>query len=178
MKNLRQELENTIRNVPDFPKKGIQFKDITPVLESPVLSRAIVMEFVKLFEGVEIDAVAGVESRGFLYGLPLAMELNVPFIVVRKKGKLPAETVSYSYVLEYGTAEIEMHKGAVRQGMKVLIHDDLLATGGTACAAAELIKQEGGHIAGFSFLIELGQLEGRSKLNPYDQPVLSLLNYH
>jgi len=177
MKNLREELERTIRTVPDFPKKGIQFKDITPILESPVLSRAIVSEFVKLFEGVGIDAVAGIESRGFLYGLPLAMELNVPFIVLRKKGKLPAETVSYSYELEYGTAEIEMHKGAVRRGMKVLVHDDLMATGGTAIAAAELIKQEGGSLAGFSFIIELEMLNGREKLARYNKPNLSLLKY-
>jgi len=177
MKNLREELEKTIRTIPDFPKKGIQFKDITPLLESPVLSRAIVMEFVKLFEGVRIDAVAGIESRGFLYGLPLAMELNVPFIVMRKKGKLPAETVSYSYALEYGTAEIEMHKGAVKEGMQVLIHDDLLATGGTACAAAELVQQEGGSICGFSFLIELEALKGRERLLAYECPTLSILSY-
>lgn len=176
MKNLREELEKTVRTVPDFPKKGIQFKDITPILESPVLSRAVIMEFVKRFEGVQIDAVAGIESRGFLYGLPLAMELNVPFIVMRKKGKLPAQTVSYSYALEYGTAEIEVHRGSVKKGMNVLVHDDLLATGGTACAAAELIRQENGNIAGFSFLIELDALEGRQRLLEYDKPVLSLLH--
>lgn len=176
MKNLREELEKTVRTVPDFPKKGIQFKDITPILESPVLSRAVIMEFVKRFEGVQIDAVAGIESRGFLYGLPLAMELNVPFIVMRKKGKLPAQTVSYSYALEYGTAEIEVHRGSVKKGMNVLVHDDLLATGGTACAAAELIRQEHGNIAGFSFLIELDALEGRQRLLEYDKPILSLLH--
>lgn len=176
MIDLRAALEDTIRTVPDFPKKGIRFKDITPLLESPTLSRAIVAEFIKMFEGVAIDAVAGVESRGFLYGLPLAMELNVPFIVMRKKGKLPAQTVSYRYALEYGHAEIEMHKGAVKEGMRVLVHDDLLATGGTAGAAAELVKKEGGTIAGFSFLIELTQLEGRSRLNPYDKPILSILH--
>lgn len=177
MKNLREELEKTVRNVSDFPKKGIQFKDITPILESPVLSRAIVAEFVKLFEGVKIDAVAGIESRGFLFGLPLAMELNVPFIVMRKKGKLPAETVSYSYALEYGTAEIEMHKGAVKPGMNVLVHDDLMATGGTAVAAAELIRKEGGSLAGFSFIIELEMLNGREILAKYNKPNLSLLKY-
>ncbi len=176
MKNLREELEKTVRTVPDFPKKGIHFKDITPILESPVLSRAVIMEFVKRFEGVQIDAVAGIESRGFLYGLPLAMELNVPFIVMRKKGKLPAQTVSYSYALEYGTAEIEVHRGSVKKGMNVLVHDDLLATGGTACAAAELIRLENGNIAGFSFLIELDALEGRQRLLEYDKPVLSLLH--
>ncbi len=177
MKDLRTELENTVRTIPDFPKKGIQFKDITPLLESPTLSRAVIREFIKLFEGVEIDAVVGIESRGFLYGLPLAMELNVPFIVMRKKGKLPAETVSYSYALEYGHAEIEVHKGAVKAGMKVLVHDDLLATGGTAAAASELILLEGGEVSGFSFLIELLALEGRERLLIYDKPILSLLKY-
>lgn len=176
MIDLQAALEGTIRTIPDFPKKGIRFKDITPLLESPTLSRAIVAECLKLFEDVQIDAVAGVESRGFLYGLPLAMELNVPFIVMRKKGKLPAQTVSHRYALEYGIAEIEMHKGAVKKGMRVLIHDDLLATGGTAAAAAELVQKEGGIIAGFSFIIELSTLEGRSLLNKYDQPILSLLH--
>jgi adenine phosphoribosyltransferase len=175
--NLREELRKIIRNVPDFPKPGIQFKDITPILESPVISRAVVREFEKLFEGVQIDAVAGVESRGFLYGLPLAMELNVPFIVMRKKGKLPAQTVSYSYALEYGVAEIEMHQGSVKPGMSVLVHDDLLATGGTACAGAELIKMEGGTIAGFAFLIELGALYGRKRLLNYEKPIMSILDF-
>lgn len=177
MKDLRQKLIDTIRTIPDFPKPGIMFKDITPLLESPVLSRAIVREFRVQYEGVKIDAVAGIESRGFLFGLPLAMELNVPFIVLRKKGKLPAETVSHRYMLEYGEAEIEMHRGSVKPGMNVLIHDDLLATGGTACAAGELIKQEGGEIAGFSFLIELAVLEGRKRLVKYDTPIISVVNY-
>jgi len=174
---LKEKLRQTVRNIPDFPKPGIQFKDITPVLESPVLCRGLIMEFFKLFDGVKIDAVAGIESRGFLFGLPLALELNVPFILMRKKGKLPAETVTYAYNLEYGVAEIEMHKGAVRSGMNVLIHDDLLATGGTACAAAELIKMEGGKVAGFAFLIELSQLAGRLRLVDYDKPIVSLLEY-
>ncbi len=175
--DVRAEIEKSIRNIPDFPKPGIQFKDITPILEKPVLSRAIVTEFNHLFEGLSIDAVAGVESRGFLYGLPLAVELNVPFLVIRKKGKLPAETVSHEYVLEYGTAEIEMHKGAVKEGMNVLIHDDLLATGGTAAAAAQLIREQGGTIAGFSFLIELESLTGRQKLVQFQKPIISLVCY-
>lgn len=175
--DVRTEIEKSIRTIPNFPKPGIQFKDITPILEKPVLSRAIVTEFNHLFEGIKIDAVAGVESRGFLYGLPLAVELNVPFIVIRKKGKLPAETVSHEYVLEYGTAEIEMHKGAVREGMNILVHDDLLATGGTAAAAANLILSQNGSIAGFSFLIELEALGGRQKLLDFQQPIISLLSY-
>ncbi len=177
MKDLRESLEASIRTVPDFPKKGIQFKDITPILESPVLSRAIVAEFVKLYNGVRIDAVAGIESRGFLFGLPLAMELNVPFIAMRKKGKLPWRTISYRYALEYGEAEIEMHEGSIKPGMQVLVHDDLLATGGTACAAAELLKMEGAEPAGFCFIIELEALHGRSRLLPFDRPLMSLLRY-
>lgn len=175
--DVRDQIRETVRNVPDFPKPGIQFKDITPLLESPELSKEIVSEFFRLFHDEKIDAIAGVESRGFLYGLPLAMELNVPFVIIRKKGKLPAETVSYKYDLEYGSAEIEMHKGSVTEGMNVLIHDDLLATGGTAAAAANLIKQEGGTVAGFSFLIELHGLKGRDALMPFEKPVVSLISY-
>jgi len=171
-------LRNTIRTIPDFPKPGIQFKDITPILENPVVSRAVVAEFVKLYKGIKIDAVAGVESRGFLFGLPLAMELNVPFIIVRKKGKLPAETVSYKYDLEYGTAEIEVHKGAIKKGMNVLIHDDLLATGGTAGAVAHLIEMEQGFVVGFSFLIELNDLKGRENLVSFEKPIISLVQYN
>ncbi|MFT5596785.1 MAG: adenine phosphoribosyltransferase, partial [Flammeovirgaceae bacterium] len=142
--NLREELLSIIRDVPDFPKPGILFRDITPILENPKVSRAVVSEMMHQLEGMKIDAVAGIESRGFLFGLPLAMEMNVPFIAIRKKGKLPAETVEYSYDLEYGSATIEMHRGVVEPGMNVLIHDDLLATGGTAVASRELIHLEGG----------------------------------
>jgi len=175
--NLREELISTIRAVQDFPKQGVLFRDITPVLENPILSRSVVTEIMNQFEGVEIDAVAGIESRGFLFGLPLAMDLNVPFITIRKKGKLPLETVSYSYDLEYGQAVIEMHKGVVAEGMNVLVHDDLLATGGTALATSELIGMEGGRVAGFSFVIELNQLKGREKLASTDKPILSLVDY-
>ncbi len=175
--NLREELLSIIRDVPDFPKPGILFRDITPILENPTVSRAVVNEMMRQFEGLKIDAVAGIESRGFLFGLPLAMEMNVPFIAIRKKGKLPAETVEYSYDLEYGSATIEMHRGVVEPGMNVLIHDDLLATGGTAVASRELINLEGGTVAGFSFLIELKSLLGREKLASTDKPILSVVDY-
>lgn len=175
--NVKQELEQAIRTVPDFPKPGIMFRDITPVLENPVLTRAVITEMAKQLEGMEIDAVIGIESRGFLFGLPLAMELNLPFIVVRKRGKLPAETVVYAYDLEYGRAEIEMHRGVLREDMRILIHDDLLATGGTAAAAAELAKLEGGIPIGFSFLIELEELGGRERLARYNVPEISLLKF-
>jgi adenine phosphoribosyltransferase len=162
--------------VPDFPKPGILFKDITPILENAELSKEIVDKFAEDWKG-KIDAIAGVESRGFLFGFPLAMKLGIPFILIRKKGKLPYDTVSYSYDLEYGSAEIEMHVNTVSKGMKVLVHDDLLATGGTAAAASELIKLEGGDIAGFSFLVELAFLEGSKKLNQYSNNVKSIVTY-
>ncbi len=175
--DLRSEIQKAIRNIPDFPKPGIQFKDITPIFESPDLSKEIVGEFFRLFHDEEINAIVGIESRGFLFGLPLAMELGIPFFLIRKKGKLPADTVSYKYDLEYGSNEMEIHKGAIKKGMKVLVHDDLLATGGTAAAAAELIQMEGGLVAGFSFLVELKQLNGRKRLSEYKQPIVSLQSY-
>lgn len=177
MKDLREEIRKTVRTVSDFPKPGIQFKDITPILERPILNNEIVAEFHRLFHDEGIDAIAGVESRGFLYGLPLAIALHVPFVIIRKKGKLPAETVSYKYDLEYGSAEMEMHKGSVKPGMNVLVHDDLLATGGTAAAAAKLIEAQGGEVAGFSFLIELLALDGRARLNEFKKPLVSLISY-
>ncbi len=122
-----------------------------------------------------MDAIAGIESRGFLFGMPLALALGIPFVTVRKKGKLPWRTVSYKYDLEYGSAEVEMHVDAVKPGMRVLVHDDLLATGGTAMAAAELIRMQGGTVAGFSFLIELSFLNGVQRLKPYNAPIISLV---
>jgi len=174
---IEQRLDRTLRTIPDFPKPGIMFKDITPVLEDPILCQDLIKDFISKLDGTKIDAIVGVESRGFLFGLPLAMALNVPFVTVRKKGKLPYKTVSYSYDLEYGSAEIEMHKDSVQKGWNVLVHDDLLATGGTAAAAAELIKMEGGHVAGFSFLIGLAFLEGGKKLSKYSENIVSTIEY-
>lgn len=173
--DVQEEIRKLIRTIPNFPKDGVQFKDITPLLESPALCRAITVEIARLFQGVEIDAVAGIESRGFLYGLPLATELNVPFIPVRKRGKLPDETVSVKYLLEYGSEELEVHRRSIKPGMNVLIHDDLLATGGTANAAADLIEMLDGRIAGFSFIVELQSLLGKEKLAGFDQPIISLI---
>jgi adenine phosphoribosyltransferase len=173
---LTEKIDKAIRNVPDFPKPGIQFKDITPILEDHSLSKEIIETFANQWKG-KIDAVAGVESRGFLFGFPLALALDIPFILIRKKGKLPYKTISHKYDLEYGSAEIEMHLDTVTTGMRVLIHDDLLATGGTAEAAAELIRKEDGFVAGFSFLVELGFLKGPEKLQNYSKAIESIVKY-
>ena len=154
-----------IRDVQDFPKPGILFKDITPLLQSATARKAVIMNLKAQFEKESIDAVAGIEARGFLFGVPLADVLGVPFIPVRKAGKLPYLRVSESYDLEYGQATIEIHRDAVQNGQRVLIHDDLLATGGTCIAAARLLKKLGAVTAGFSFLINLSFLEGAQKLN-------------
>lgn len=174
---LQQRLQAAIRAVPDFPKPGILFRDITPVLEDPSLCRAAVEGFKEHLQDVPIDAIAGIESRGFLFGMPLALALGVPFLTVRKKGKLPWRTVSYKYELEYGMAEVEMHTDVVRPGMRVLVHDDLLATGGTACAAAELVRMQGGVVAGFSFLVELAELRGVERLTKYDAGIIRLITF-
>ncbi|MEZ4758110.1 MAG: adenine phosphoribosyltransferase [Flavobacteriales bacterium] len=174
---LEHRIKAAIRDVPDFPKPGILFRDITPVLEDPQLCSAVVEGFAEALRHTPVDAIAGVESRGFLFGLPLAMRLGIPFITVRKKGKLPYRTVSYNYDLEYGSAAIEMHEGVVRPGMRVLVHDDLLATGGTAAATAELIRMQGAETAGFAFLIELSFLSGVERLRSYHAPVLRLATY-
>lgn len=174
---LRSRLEAAIRAVPDFPKPGVLFRDITPVLEDPLLCRSITEGFRERLQDTPIDAIAGIESRGFLFGMPLALAMGVPFLTVRKKGKLPWRTVSYKYDLEYGSAEVEMHVGSVKPGMRVMVHDDLLATGGTAAAAAELVRMQGGVVSTFGFLIELSFLEGMQRLTPYNAKVVTLLTY-
>jgi len=175
--DLQQRLKESIRAVPDFPKPGILFRDITPLLEDPKLCQAAVEGFQKALVGIRVDAIAGIESRGFLFGMPLALALGVPFLTVRKKGKLPWKTVSHKYDLEYGSAEVEMHVDSVRPGMHVMVHDDLLATGGTAVAAAELIKQQGGTVSAFSFLVELSFLNGLERLKPYSAEAIRLVTY-
>ncbi|MBL7953681.1 MAG: adenine phosphoribosyltransferase [Flavobacteriales bacterium] len=177
MTELENKLKATIRAVPDFPKPGILFRDITPVLEDASLCNAALDGFRLALADRRIDAIAGIESRGFLFGMPLAMALNIPFVTVRKKGKLPWKTVSHKYDLEYGSAEVEMHVDSVKPGMRVMVHDDLLATGGTAAAAAELIQKQGGTVAAFSFLIELSFLNGMDRLKPYGAEVVRLVTY-
>lgn len=175
--NLEDRIKEAIREVPDFPKKGVNFKDITPILENPVLCADIVECFTHVFSKKNIDAIVGVESRGFLFGMLIAQKLEIPFFTVRKKGKLPYKTISYKYDLEYGNAEVEMHIDTIKEGWNVLVHDDLLATGGTAAAAAELVKIQGGNVAGFAFLIELSFLDGQKKLLPYSDNIVKLVSY-
>lgn len=174
---LQQRIKNSLRDVHDFPKQGIIFKDITPILKDQILCSEIVDEFAFQLKDIEFDAIAGIESRGFLFGLMLANKLNKPFIPIRKAGKLPHATVQQSYNLEYGSAVIEMHADAFLPGQKILIHDDLLATGGTVEAASLLIQKMQGEIAGFSFLISLDFLNGKEKLAAFSDKYVSLASF-
>lgn len=174
---LEEKLKSEIRDVPDFPVPGIIFKDITPIMMNPVLSKEVLEELKQSVSNLGITKIAGIESRGFLFGYPLAMELGLPFVLIRKKGKLPYHKVSHAYALEYGQAEIEMHIDAVNENDTVLIHDDLLATGGSASAAGQLVNNCGATVAGFSFLVELEFLGGREKLLPFTENILTLVRY-
>ena len=158
-------IQALLRDVPDFPKPGIIFKDITPLLANPVARKRVVQEMALHFSTQEVEAVAAVEARGFIFGSLLAEALNVPFIPVRKSGKLPYHKIQEEYSLEYGTASIEMHVDAVEKGTRVLIHDDLLATGGTATAAGNMIERLGGIVMGYSFIINLAFLPGEKMLS-------------
>jgi adenine phosphoribosyltransferase len=169
------DLKAHIREVPDFPKPGILFYDITTLLKNPLALRMTVDRFVWLFAGQRIDKVIGIEARGFMFGPIVAYDLNAGFVPVRKPGKLPAKTIRQSYDLEYGSDAIEMHEGAIEPGERVLIVDDLIATGGTALAAARLVESAGGTVAGFGFIIELTFLPGREKLKGYE--VEALIQY-
>lgn len=161
---LQERLRTTVRDVPNFPKPGILFKDITPVLADVALRDELVAAIVQRFQSDKIEAVAAVEARGFILGSLLAERLRVPFIPIRKAGKLPYKTIRESYELEYGSASIEIHQDACRPGQRVLIHDDLLATGGTAAAAGRLIRNLGAELVGFSFIINLSFLPGAQML--------------
>ena len=163
-----KELKEYIRNIPDFPEKGIIFRDITSVLQDPDSLKLAIDELEKKLEGLEFDVIAGAESRGVLLGMPLAYNLHKPFVPIRKKGKLPCETVEKTYDLEYGTATIEIHKDAIKKGDRVVLLDDLIATGGTMKAAAELVEELGGEVVKALFLIELTDLKGREVLGNYD----------
>lgn len=161
-------ISDKIRTVWDFPVKGIEFRDITTLLKDGELFRETIFEMKKATLNKEIDIVVGMEARGFLLGCPLAYELGKGFVPVRKPGKLPAETISEEYELEYGTDKLEVHKDSIVKGQKVLIVDDLLATGGTAVATAKMIEKLGGEVIGMLFLIELEELKGRDKLAEYN----------
>jgi adenine phosphoribosyltransferase len=169
------DYKSLIREVPDFPKPGISFKDITTILKDGPALRQVTDELAAHFAPAKPDLIVGAESRGFLLGAPLAYKMGCGLVVVRKPGKLPAAVAKVSYQLEYGEDSLEIHLDAIKPGQKVLIVDDLLATGGTISATAELVKQLKGDIAGFAFLIELDDLKGREKLKPYD--VFSLVHY-
>lgn len=193
---LDQQIKDLIRDVPDFPEPGILFKDITPLLQNPAACNLIQNELVtrvgrQHFDASshqnidanvqekyqQIDAIIGIESRGFLFGMLLAQALQVPFIPIRKAGKLPSKVIKQSYDLEYGSSVIEMHADALKPNQRVWIHDDILATGGTAVAAAKLVQQTGAQIAGFVFIIELGFLKGRALISPFSKNIVTLAGY-
>jgi adenine phosphoribosyltransferase len=174
--SLETNIKAVIRDVPDFPKPGIMFKDITPILENQTLCNEIVDGFIDSLSQ-KPDAIVGIESRGFLFGFLLANKLNIPFVLIRKAGKLPYKTISCEYALEYGTAKVEMHVDSLQEDWNVLIHDDLLATGGTAEAAAQLVKQQGAKVSGFSFVVGLEFLNGKQKLNIHSNNITCLAQY-
>jgi len=163
-----KKIEEYVRSIPDFPEPGIIFRDVTSILQDAEGLKLSIDLIQEKLEGVDFDVVAGTESRGFIFGVPVAYNMHKPFVPVRKKGKLPCETVSMEYALEYGTAEIEMHKDAIKPGQKVVVIDDLIATGGTIEAAIKLVEQLGGEVVKVVFLMELAGLKGREKLAGYD----------
>lgn len=169
------DLKTQIRNIKDFPKQGIMFRDITTLLKNPLAFDYTMNQLLEFINGKKINKVVGIESRGFIFGSVLAYKLGCGFVPVRKPGKLPAEKVSISYSLEYGEDKLEIHKDAIQPGDKVLVHDDLLATGGTMNAVCQLIEKLGGEIVQVSFIVELSFLNGRDKLKSYD--VRSIVNY-
>lgn len=175
MTPLETRIKNSIRDVPDFPKPGILFKDITPVVADAALFRDVIGAFAERYHAQGLTGIVGIESRGFIFGAALAHKMGLPFHLVRKLGKLPYKTIQTSYDLEYGSATIEMHEDAVQKGDVLLIMDDLLATGGTAAAACELVHQQGGRVAECAFMVELSFLNGRDKLK--EIPTFALVRY-
>ena len=169
------DLASKIRSIPDFPKKGIVFRDIMPLLQDPAALRQTIDRIAEYGSGRHVDLVFGAEARGFILGAAVAYALGAGFVCARKPGKLPWRTVAAEYDLEYGTDKLEVHEDAIAPGMNVLVHDDLLATGGTAAAKCELVERLGGKVVGMAFIIELADLKGRDKLKPHD--VFSLVRY-
>ena len=170
-----KKLEDYVRTIPNFPEEGIMFRDVTSVLQDAEGLKLAIDSMIGLLDGVEFDAIVGTESRGFIFGTPIAYALGKPFIPARKKGKLPCKTISVTYDLEYGSAELEMHEDAILPGQKVVLVDDLIATGGTVEACAKMIEQLGGEVVKIIFLMELAGLKGREKLQKYD--VASVITY-
>ncbi|MDW3646166.1 MAG: adenine phosphoribosyltransferase [Bacteroidia bacterium] len=175
--SLAEKIHAHIREVPDFPIPGVLFKDISPIFLSPELMRECKMELANRWRDSGVNKILGIDSRGFLFGPQMAEELDAGFVMIRKKGKLPPETIEMSYALEYGEATLEAVKEALQPGDKIVIHDDLLATGGTAAATAELAKKLGAEVLGFSFIIDLTFLNGQEKLKPYAEQIHSLVEY-
>ncbi len=163
-----KKIEDYVRSIPDFPEPGIIFRDVTSVLQDPDGLKLAIDSMLKLLEGLDFDVIVGAESRGFIFGAPLAYQLHKPFVLVRKKGKLPCETIEKSYDLEYGSATIEMHRDSILPGQKVVVVDDLIATGGTIEATTALIEELGGEVVKLIFLMELAGLKGRERLSKYD----------
>ncbi len=163
-----KKLEDYVISIPDFPEPGIIFRDVTSILQDADGLQLAIDSLQKLLEGLDFDVIVGTESRGFIFGMPLAYNLKKPFVLVRKKGKLPRETISEKYELEYGSAEIEMHRDAIKPGQKVVMVDDLIATGGTIEAAARLVERLGGEVVKMVFVMELAGLKGREKLAKYN----------
>lgn len=170
-----KKLEEYVRSIPDFPEPGIIFRDVTSILQDADGLQLAIDSMQELLKDVEVDVIAGTESRGFIFGMPIAYNLHKPFVPIRKKGKLPCETISQEYDLEYGNAEIEMHIDSIKPGQKVVLIDDLIATGGTIEAAAKLVEKLGGEVVKILFVIELKGLNGREKLKGYD--VASVISY-
>ena len=174
---IENRIDAVIREVPDFPKKGINFKDVTSLLLNQEITNDIINAFIVRLRDVKIDAIIGVESRGFLFGFLLANRMKIPFIPIRKVGKLPGETLKYKYDLEYGSSEVEVHISDIKKDWNVLVHDDLLATGGTACAASELVEKLGAKVVAFAFIISLDFLDGNKRLEKYSKNIISLKRY-
>lgn len=174
--SIEKKLHSVIRDIHNFPKEGIVFKDITPIFKDAELCKQIVDVFVDEFKDIELDAIVGIESRGFLFGFLLANRLGIPFIPIRKEGKLPAETYKQSYDLEYGQSVIEIHQDAFLPGAKILMHDDLLATGGTIQAASKLVEKMGGQIMAFAFVVALDFLKGKECVKSHCDRIYTLVD--
>ena len=170
-----KKIEEYVRSIPDFPEEGIIFRDVTSVLQDADGLKLAIDSMMELLDGVDFDVIVGTESRGFIFGVPIAYEMGKPFVPARKKGKLPCETISVTYDLEYGSAEVEMHKDTIKPGQKVVLVDDLIATGGTIEACAKMVEMLGGEVVKIIFLMELAGLNGRDKLQQYD--VASVITY-